>query len=944
MLSQDYDLHSKKELINELAELKIAYDELKIRYDKLEATVQNSRYEKDKAIEETLDRISNCYLAIDNNGRFTFLNKAAEKWLFRSKAELLGKSIWEVFPDAVDGPFFANYHKAITEQREIEFEDFYPPLNSWFRVRAYPSPNGITAIFDNINELKKAEAERQKSLELYRILARTFPNSTVFLYDQDLRFLIVEGTALQKNGLKKELIEGKTLFETLSPAQVAYYEPKYRAALRGETIVDERYVELYGRTYSNTYLPIRNEQGQIFAGMIVSYEITERKKTQEALQHSETKYKTLFQVAPFGVCVTDSTGKIIEVNETLEKLLGLTLNSENNWTIYDERLEVFRPDGTRWPASEFPKVLSLKENETIYGTEMGIKKPDGTISWLMVSAAPIPLENYGISAVFVDITERKKMEQALRLSEDRFRLVIKSTNDAILDWNIATSEMWWNENFYDFYKYQPSEVDFSLSWLAEHIHPEDRPRIAKQMYEAFRNGTVYVSDECRFLRGDGTYAYVLGRGYIVRDSEGRAVRMIGSLQDLTERKKALETLLKTEEQLRQSQKMEAVGRLAGGVAHDFNNILTGIMGYCELIQLNLEPTNPIAKDLEQIQNGVNRAAALTQQLLAYSRKQVLQQKPLDLNKLILNFNNLLKRVIGEDIELVLHLDTDLQTILADTTQLEQVLLNLSVNARDAMPGGGKLIFETKNITLEEASKGELPEAIPGSYVMLAVTDTGHGMDEITRSQIFEPFFTTKEPGKGTGLGLSTVYGIIHQSKGFIEVSTRVGGGTTFKIFLPVLSSPDKPKRASATARLPEKSGVSQGQAAGEQPATILLVEDDKMLREIVQLVLELNNYRVLSVARPEEGAALFPEHADQINLVITDLIMPGMNGQDLIKKIQETQPDVKVIYISGYTHSLTKNTLNFELEGKNFVGKPFSPKDLLEKVKEVLNDSCADSE
>lgn len=394
--------------------------------------------------------------------------------------------------------------------------------------------------------------------------------------------------------------------------------------------------------------------------------------------------------------------------------------------------------------------------------------------------------------------------------------------------------------------------------------------------------------------------------------------LIESFVDISEQKDL-------ENQFHQSQKLEAIGRLAGGVAHDFNNLLMAIMGYCDLTLNTLGKSHPTFHYVEEIEKAADRAASLTQQLLALSRRQVLQPKILDLNAVLSDIKKMLLRIIGEDIELISSLDPNLDHIKADKGQLEQVIMNLTVNARDAMPKGGKLLFETTNVTIDEGYHFRHPVVIPGPYVLLTVSDTGEGMDQETQSHIFEPFYTTKGVGKGTGLGLSTVYGIIKQSGGFIWVYSELGKGTTIKIFFPrTLESLGKPEKRSVPAIYPQGA------------ETILLVEDESLLRTSIKKCLETNGYKVLDACTGDEALLISQRYPDPIHLVLTDVVMPGMNGRETAEYLLLIHPEARVLYMSGYTDDavIRHGLLN---EQTAFLQKPFTPKAMALRVREVLD-------
>jgi signal transduction histidine kinase/CheY-like chemotaxis protein len=412
-----------------------------------------------------------------------------------------------------------------------------------------------------------------------------------------------------------------------------------------------------------------------------------------------------------------------------------------------------------------------------------------------------------------------------------------------------------------------------------------------------------------------TRTYSATRG-VYRDAQGKVIGLIGIARDVTEMKRL-------EEQFRQAQKMEAVGRLAGGVAHDFNNLLGIIIGYGDIVSRRMVSDDPLRLKMEQILKAAARAAALTRQLLAFSRQQVLQPKILDLNVVVSEIEDMLRRLIGEDVVLVTMPGPGLRSVEGDQGQLQQVIMNLAVNARDAMPNGGKLRVETCNVDVDEAYAARYPPMRPGPYVMLVITDTGSGMDANVQARIFEPFFTTKELGRGTGLGLSTVYGIVQQSGGHIYVDSEVGVGTSFRIYLP------------------RAAGVPLQRAEGKPPSlvggseTVLLAEDESHLRELVREILEGSGYRVLIARDGTEALEIASGHAGPIHLMVTDVIMPGVSGREAADAIRQTRPEMKVLYVSGYTDDAILR--HGVLGSAAFLEKPFARDRLLREVRELLN-------
>ena len=513
--------------------------------------------------------------------------------------------------------------------------------------------------------------------------------------------------------------------------------------------------------------------------------------------------------------------------------------------------------------------------------------------------------------------EHRQVEDKLRQSEEQFRLISENVADLIAVLDLQGRRVY-NSPSYKEILGDPKALSGSVSF--DEIHPDDREKVKEIFEETVRTGIGQRADY-RFLIKDGSTRFIESQGSVIRDPEGKPAKVVVVSRDITERRKL-------EEQLRHSQKMEAVGQLAGGVAHDFNNLLTVINGYSELMLQQLKPDDPNQRNVTEIKKAGDRAASLTRQLLAFSRRQVLLPQVLNLNIIIANMQTMLRRLIGEDIDLVTNQREGLGRAQADPGQVEQILLNLAVNARDAMPQGGKLTIETANVDLDESYARNHVSVKPGPHVMLAVSDTGIGMDAETQKRIFEPFFTTKEPGKGTGLGLSTVYGIVKQSEGSIWVYSEPGHGTTFKVYLPRV---DKPIEV-----------VGATKAEAERPRgteTILLVEDDASVRLLVRATLESNGYHVLETTNGAEALLVSQQHTGNIHLLLTDLVMPGMSGRILAEQMVTLRTGLQVLFMSGYTDDAVVRHGGLEA-GMAFIQKPFTPDGLAGKVREVLDGSC----
>ncbi len=482
------------------------------------------------------------------------------------------------------------------------------------------------------------------------------------------------------------------------------------------------------------------------------------------------------------------------------------------------------------------------------------------------------------------------------------------------EWDIVTGELTWSDETYRIFGLGLGEFTPSYEGFLEFVHPDDRARVRFAVNRALAGREPYSID-IRIVRRDGSVRAVHAQGEAATD-DGKPTRMFGTIQDVTEFKDL-------EAQLRQSQKMEAVGRLAGGVAHDFNNMLTVITGYSEFLLKRLSESDPIRSEISAIRQAGERAAGLTRQLLAFSRRQVLAPQVLNLNKVVSEMEKMLGRLIGEDVEISMVLGQGLSNVKADPGQIEQVVMNLAVNARDAMPEGGKLTIATADADLSEAYASEHVGVVPGLHVKLSVSDTGVGMDDETRAHIFEPFFTTKEVGKGTGLGLATVYGIVRQSGGYVAVESSPGKGTTFAIYFP---------RAEEEAT-PGKEGVPSEELRGTE--TVLLVEDEEGVREFAGRVLRENGYTVFDAENGLAALDVLARHDGTVDLLLTDVVMPGMGGFELARRASALRPGSDVLYMSGYTEEMVGEG-GFLKSDVPFLPKPFAPDALLRKVREVL--------
>ena len=632
----------------------------------------------------------------------------------------------------------------------------------------------------------------------------------------------------------------------------------------------------------------------------------ERRQAIEALVKSEWEKAAILDAMSELVAYHDMEMRILWANRAAGESVGLPPEQLVGRYCYEIWGEGDRP----CPGCPVEKALLTGQPQS---TE--ITHADGR-TWLIRGYPIKDAEGKigGLVEVTLEITERKRAEQVLWQT----KLVVE--HSPVVLFRSRAEEGWpidfVSENVRQF-GYSAEELLSGAVPYASLVHPDDLPRMAQEIRDFIARGEDAFRQEYRFLTKDGQVRWVDDRTMAVRGPDGRITHYQGIILDITERKRL-------EEQFLQAQKMESVGRLAGGIAHDFNNLLTVINVYSDLALRDLRPEDPLRRDMEEIHKAGERAAQLTRQLLAFSRRQVLEMRPLNLNAVLQGLAKMLARILGEDVVLDMKLAPNLWPTYADAGQIEQVVINLAVNARDAMPDGGRLIVETQNTTLDQAYVRQHADVAPGDYIVLSVSDTGLGMTEEVKAHLFEPFFTTKEVGKGTGLGLATVYGIVKQHQGHIWVYSEPGRGSTFKIYLP------RAKEEPATvAHAEEAVPLPRG------TETVLVVEDDRAVRGVAVRTLKELGYQVLEATNGLEALRVAANYGRTIHLLLTDVVMPGMDGKKLAEHLSASHSGLKVLFVSGYTDEAISQRGVLE-KGVAFLQKPFTPAGLACKVREVL--------
>jgi two-component system, cell cycle sensor histidine kinase and response regulator CckA len=745
------------------------------------------------------------------------------------------------------------------------------------------------------------------------------------IFDTDTRYLAWNHVMEGIGGLTASRVLGKPVLELFPELAESHVYRAMLRALAGETVrVDSRPQPGVpvdkARWFNMVFAPLRDADGTVVAAVGTMSEITEIKRTEWALAERENRLRAILHSEPECVKVVAEDGTLIDINPAgIEMFEASSLAELRGRPVVEAVAPPYRHNYAELHRRVFAGRSGVMEMEIV-----GFK---GTTRWVETHSTPLVNAEGKICAalsVTRDISARKRDQHELQEARERTSRVLAAAGMALWEVNLETRRLIWAQNLEALFGgpssppdgHTPSRtltpgdgIEPGFEW----IHPDDRPLVSNAVERASAAG-IPMNLEYRVVWLDGSIRWVHSVAYVAPAADAEPPRLLGVTMDVTERRSL-------EAQLRQSQKMEAVGRLAGGVAHDFNNLLTVIHGYSRLLAASSTPQQDA--DLKEVIRAAERAAALTRQLLAFSRRQVLQTAVLDWNAIVSDMTSMLQRLIGEQLALVVSLARDLRMVRADRVQLEQVLLNLIVNARDAMPGGGRIEVTTSNESLEEALELEGMPVPAGAYVRLRVRDYGNGMTDEVRSRIFEPFFTTKDRAESTGLGLATVYGIVAQSGGHLRVRSQIGRGTTVDVWLPSVDGvPAATEPKSAEVNPPPSTGT-----------LILVVEDEPAVRRLARRILEGAGYRVVEAADPVEASVVFDEHRDQIALLLTDVVMPGGTGPELYESLRATKPELRAVCMSAYAEDRVFEDGVYDGE---FVQKPFAAATLLQAIHRSL--------
>ncbi len=891
----------------------------------------------------TLTSVGDGVIATDDRGRVSFINPVAESLTGWTMAEAQGRPLKEIFHiineytrEPVDDPFFrvlrtgalvrlANHTVLIHKDgKETPIDDSGAPI-----LDEEGHVQGIVLVFRDISERKTIEDALRESEERLRLFIEHAPASLA-MFDRDMRYLSVSRRWLKDYQLGDRDLIGLSHYEVFPEIPERWIEA-HRLALNGEVVRAEsdRFERGDGSVQWERWevRPWHDRTGEVAGIVIFTEDITQRKLVEGALAASERKYRELIETANSVILRWDNQGIIRFINEYGLRFFGYAREELIGHEVMALVPKVEKSTGRNLHA--LLKDIVVHPEQHVFVPAENITR-DGKTVWVSWTNKAI-LDEQGnvqeILAIGNDITALKVTERALKESEQQKRLALDAASLGAWRHDFESDLILFDECGRRCYGFDKDVV--SLSELIGRVHPNDVRELEQdiKLLADPSTGRERYATEFRIIRPDGRTRWLSlhSRVYFAGKRSGkRPTFAYGTVQDITEKKEAEEAHAKLRDQFIQAQKMESIGRLAGGVAHDFNNMLGIILGYTELAMEQVSPDSQAYANLEEIRRAAQRSADLTCQLLAFARKQTASPEVMDLNDKIPGMIKMLRRLIGEDIDLDWIPGANLWPVRMDPAQTHQLLANLCINARDAIGGVGRVAIETKNVVIDDDYCSEHAGCKPGERVMLAVSDNGCGMDQETLDNIFEPFFTTKEVGKGTGLGLSTVYGIVRQNEGHIDVRSRPGQGASFMIYLPRTLE-------TAGARSEQQTNtVSKG------AETLLLVEDEESILHLAKTVLERLGYKVLAAPSPQKALTVAEQYEGPIHLLITDVVMPEMNGQQLTEQIKRLIPTIKVLYMSGYTADTIahRGILAGNVE---FIQKPFSNKSLAERVREVLD-------
>ncbi|MDX6451789.1 MAG: hypothetical protein QOH16_1838 [Gaiellaceae bacterium] len=789
-----------------------------------------------------------------------------------------------------------------------------------FSVHDVTFLEAVASVLASAFARKTAEEEAETA---HRVLQAVIEGTTddIFVKDVEGRFIAMNVKAAETLGRSREELIGRRLDEVV-PQQLSdmMAETDRLVLERGTVETFEEIVSVDGvpHVLLTTKGPYRARDGALLGTFGIARDITARKAQEQEATQSEERFRLAQEGARMGTWDLDVATGVTTWSDGLRTLYGVALDFPAGLAGFTS---LVHPDDRERVDRE---IAEADDRAADFEFESRIVRPDGEVRWLLARSSGRLVDGAVARqlGVVVDVTERKHTEEELARSDEILRLAQAAAGLGAWDLNVATLELRCAPGLLEIFGLDPTSAELTYETFAEFIHPEDRAAVRAEVKRVFRSGAPHYECPCRIVQPSGEIRWVMTRGTLLRSPEGVPERMLGVTLDETERRGIELDRAQLEIRLRQAEKLEALGQLAGGVAHDFNNLLVAIRGYGELALSRLDKgEDGVAAHVEGVLAAADRAAGLTRQLLAFGRRQVLSPEVLDLNDVVRETADLLRRLIGDNVTLVTTFADQRVVVRADRGQLEQVITNLAVNARDAMPGGGVVAIHVGTAELDRDDRDQPRQAL------LSVTDEGSGIDATTAAFIFEPFFTTKGE-QGTGLGLATVYGIVAQSGGHLVLDTEPGSGSTFSVYLPLSA---EPLPVAPSAPVPERA---------EGTERILLVDDDPGVLTIVSSMLANRGYEIIGAASGAAAVALFETRKSPIELVISDLTMHGLDGRETTDRIRAIVPATKVLYMSGYTDDATIRS-GALTTGTGFIQKPFSGDDLARCVRQLLDPVAA---
>lgn len=922
-------------------QLQVYKIELDMQNEELKQAIQTLE-EHERHLRDIIRDSPAGYFHINQEGRFLEVNDA---WLrihgYDSADEVIGKhySITQLEGDSTDS---FRHVAELLRSPDVLLGD-YPHLRKdgsvgYHMYSAYPVVHtgkvvGVEWFINDTTERMRALTALEKREELLR--------RTQFLtHTGSWEWIVSSQTAIwteetyRIHGLEpgKLFLDANAIQESLNcylpDDRPAIQELFQRCVEQGQSYdIELPFINVLGREmWVRTFAEPVIEYGQVVRVVGFIMDLTERKKAEQVIIQSERDQKKLVQelqtilnTSPVGICCLKNR-KVIWANNAFDRTFGYqpgTTQLLDTLTFYPDK------DSYEQYAK---KAYSIITQGGTYSEDILMKNKDGSLFWCNITGHAIATDNLQEGSIWIiqDINERKQVEEQMRTLTRHYQLATSSARLGIWDWNINENTMSWDDRMFELYGTTKETFSNNLETWMNCLHPDDKEKTIADCQAALQ-GEREFDTIFRVLHRDGAVRYLKANGLVIRGAEGTVERMIGVTIDISDLKQAEDAKLKLEQQLLQAQKMESIGTLAGGIAHDFNNILTAIVGYGNLALMMSADTDKQRLYIQNMLDASERAVNLTKDLLLFSRKQASNKIPLNLNDIVTKVEKFLVKVISEDIEYKTSIYAEPLPVMADPHQLEQVLMNLATNAGHAMPNGGLLKVTTDIVTTDGEGAPMSGLGPSASYALMTVTDTGEGMDEATLQHIFEPFFTTKEVGKGTGLGLAVVYGIVKQHDGLIKVDSEPGKGSTFRIYLPLITP------AIITAPPIEKNEVVAG---GME--TILLAEDDELVRNLTKTILTDHGYTVIEAVDGLDAVSKFSANSRNIDLLLFDMIMPHMNGIGAYNEIRKTSPAIKVIFQSGYAPETINQKVTLK-DGAHLLDKPSTPLSLLRKVRAVLD-------